>query len=150
MNAIKSARKFIEAKPEDPSAKILARLVLALESENSFELVELYKLDFDRFDLAIDILKEWRLDRYYAGKSKLFDLSLQLSELHVHRLHRGVRESLESSSIHLDLLGQLQRIATLAVNFTRLHPAPARGANSSATKARRERRSTPRGRGKAS
>ena len=81
MNAIKSARKFIASKPEDPSAKILARLVLALESENSFELVELYKLDFDRFDLAIDILKEWRLDRYYAGKSKLFDISLQLSEL---------------------------------------------------------------------
>ena len=81
MNAIKSARKFIAANPEDPSAQILARLVLALESEHGFELVELYKLDFDRFDLAIDILKEWRLDRYYAGKSKLFDLSLQLSEL---------------------------------------------------------------------
>lgn len=81
MNAIKSARKFISANPEDPSAKILARLVLALEAEHSFELVELYRLDFDRFDLAIDILKEWRLDRYYAGKSKLFDLSLQLNEM---------------------------------------------------------------------
>lgn len=81
MNAIKSARKFIATNPQDVSAQILARLVLALESEQSFELVELYKLDFDRFDLAIDILKEWRLDRYYAGKSKLFDLSLQLSEL---------------------------------------------------------------------
>ena len=81
MNAIKSARKFISANPEDPSAKILARLVLALEAEHSFELVELYRHDFDRFDLAIDILKEWRLDRYYAGKSKLFDLSLQLNEM---------------------------------------------------------------------
>ncbi|CKV39861.1 Uncharacterised protein [Mycobacterium tuberculosis] len=29
----------------------------------------------------MDILKEWRLDRYYASKSKLFDLSLQVSEL---------------------------------------------------------------------
>jgi hypothetical protein len=29
----------------------------------------------------MDILKEWRLDRYYASKSKLFDLSLQISEL---------------------------------------------------------------------
>ena len=78
MNAIKSARKFIAAKPESPSAKTLTRLVLALESERSFELAELYQLDLDHFDLAIDILKEWRLDRYYAGKSKLFDLSLQV------------------------------------------------------------------------
>ena len=29
----------------------------------------------------MDILKEWRLDRYYASKSKLFDLSLQVTEL---------------------------------------------------------------------
>jgi len=29
----------------------------------------------------MDILKEWRLDRYYASKSTLFDLSLQVSEL---------------------------------------------------------------------
>jgi hypothetical protein len=81
MNAIKVARRFIETDPTNESAQILARLVLALESEIGFELVHLYDLDYKSFQLAIDILKEWRLDRYYASKSKLFDLSLQVREL---------------------------------------------------------------------
>lgn len=81
MNAIKEARRFIESQPEDPSARILARLVLALETDHSFELTTLYQLDYDGFQLALDILREWRLDRYYAGKAKLFDLSMQVHEL---------------------------------------------------------------------
>ena len=81
MNAIKAARRFIETDSSNESAKILARLVLALESERSFELVTLYELDYKSFQLAIDILKEWRLDRYYASKSKLFDISLQVDGL---------------------------------------------------------------------
>ncbi|MDM0046257.1 hypothetical protein QTH91_17325 [Variovorax dokdonensis] len=81
MNAIKRARRYIEQYPMEPSAQILSRLVLALETEHGFELSELYELDLAQFDLAIEILKEWRLDRYYAGKAKLFDLSLQLSQM---------------------------------------------------------------------
>ncbi len=81
MNAIKQARRFIEKNPDDMGAAVLANLVLALESERSFELSTLYQLDLKTFDLAMDILKEWRLDRYYAGKGKLLDLSLQVSEL---------------------------------------------------------------------
>ncbi|MDM0038298.1 hypothetical protein QTH89_17850 [Variovorax sp. J22G21] len=81
MNAIKAARRFIEADSDNESAKILARLVLALESERSFELVTLYGLDYKSFQLAIEILQEWRLDRYYASKSKLYDISLQVDEL---------------------------------------------------------------------
>jgi phosphate:Na+ symporter len=54
------------------------------------------------------------------------EMTLDLSEMHVQRLHRGVRESLETTSVHLDLLGQLQRISALAINFTRLHGAPSR------------------------
>ena len=81
MNAIKVARRFIETDPTNESAQILARLVLALEAESSFELVDLYDLDYKSFQLAIAILTAWRLDRYYASKSKLFDLSLQVRDL---------------------------------------------------------------------
>jgi hypothetical protein len=81
MNAIKRARRYIEQNPAEASAQILSRLVLALETEHGFELSELYELDLAQFDLAIEILKEWRLDRYYAGKAKLFDISLQLSQM---------------------------------------------------------------------
>jgi len=80
MNAIKKARKHIEAHPLSDSAKKLARLVRALESDEKFDLSDLYELDYEKFDLAIDILREWRLDRYYMGKAKLHDLSMQLKE----------------------------------------------------------------------
>ena len=80
MQVIKQVRRFIEKDPSSPSAQILARLVLALESEVEFPISDIYKLDFDRFDLALRILQEWRLDRYYAGKARLFDISLQTAE----------------------------------------------------------------------
>ena len=81
MNEIKKARRLIEADPQTETAKILANLVLALESDAKFDLSHLYKLSYDNFYLAIDILKEWRLDRYYSGKAKLHDLSVQVAAL---------------------------------------------------------------------
>jgi hypothetical protein len=80
MRAIKEARKFIEKSPTNPNAQMLSRLVLALEAEGDFSLADLYTLDFDSFGLALKILDEWRLDRYYAGKARLFDLSVQIVE----------------------------------------------------------------------
>ena len=82
MNAIKKAQNYIAKDPYRESAKTLAQLVLTLESREPFPLEKLYELDMERFNLAIDILREWRLDRYYAGKSKLYDLSLQTQDLH--------------------------------------------------------------------
>ena len=81
MRAIKEARKYIERKPDDAHSKTLSRLVLALESEADFPITDLYKLDLARFKLALEILDEWRLDRHYASKSKLFDVSLQMAVL---------------------------------------------------------------------
>ena len=46
--------------------------------------------------------------------------AVELSERHVQRLHRGVKETIDTTSVHLDLIGYLQRIADLAVNFKRV------------------------------
>ncbi|RZL87188.1 MAG: hypothetical protein EOP82_27360 [Variovorax sp.] len=81
MNAIKAARKLIADEPTGDSAKTLARLVLALESGADFPLESLYALDIKTFDIALKILEEWRIDRYYAGKAKLFDLSYQVDQM---------------------------------------------------------------------
>lgn len=87
MIAIKSARRFIECDPDEPDARILADLVLALEKESVFSLGDLYRLERPNFELALEILAEWRIDRYYAGKAKLFDVSWQ------HREMRGIAHS---------------------------------------------------------
>jgi len=49
------------------------------------------------------------------------DLMVELSEAHVQRLHKGVKETLDTTSVHLDVLSHLQRIADLAVGFTRVN-----------------------------
>ena len=80
MNAIKQIRKYLEKDPESEAAKILARLSAALAEEGPFSLAELYKLDYDSFNLAIELLKDWRLDRYYAARIRLFDVVLNHAE----------------------------------------------------------------------
>lgn len=81
MHAIKSARHLIESDPSTDAARILSRLVLSLESESEFNIASLYALDINSFELAMDILKEWRIDRYYAGKAKLFEVSCQVHSM---------------------------------------------------------------------
>ncbi len=76
MNAIKAIRKHLEKNPDAPSSKALARLVAALAEERSYPLAELYAMDYDAFEMALDLLRDWRLDRYYAARMKLFDFAL--------------------------------------------------------------------------
>ena len=56
---------------------------------------------------------EKELQRQY---DEIERLSLELSERHLRRLHEGVKQSQDSSSVHLDLLGHLCRVASLSVN----------------------------------
>jgi hypothetical protein len=81
MRALKKARKLIESKPVAPAAITLSKLVVALESEKPFPLAELYLLDYDDFGLALELMAEWRLDRYYASKMRLLDVSVQTGEM---------------------------------------------------------------------
>lgn len=81
MNAIKRARKAIEYRPDEPSSQALASLVLALEKEGNFNLAMLYALDLENFELALEVLRDWRIDRYYMGKVKLFDVAWQARQL---------------------------------------------------------------------
>ncbi len=89
MRAIKALRKFIETHPAEPDAKVLADLVLALEDETAFQLSNIYELAPHQFELAIRVISEWRLDRYYLGKARLFDVSWQ---------HRDLRAAAEGKT----------------------------------------------------
>ena len=80
MTAIKKARKYMAANPTTESTQTLMRLILALEADEAFALRDLYKLDYNTFLLALDVMKDWRLDRYYTGKGLLLDVTLQLTE----------------------------------------------------------------------
>jgi flagellar biosynthesis/type III secretory pathway protein FliH len=97
MNAIKQVRQFLLDHSESASARGLARLTEALAEETEFSLAALYELNAEAFELAIQLLQDWRLDRYYASRIKLFDVVLN----EAHRVANGdalVGEAAENSA----------------------------------------------------
>lgn len=81
MRAIKKVRLLIEKNPQEKTAQIFARLIFSLVEEVDFSLKDLYLLNNAEFQLAMEILQEWRLDRYYMGKAKTFESAQQALSL---------------------------------------------------------------------
>jgi hypothetical protein len=77
MRSIKKARKIIETDPSSDAAKALTSLILALETDANFSFKQLYELQMKDFDLMIEVMKDWRLDRYYEGKAKAISTAMQ-------------------------------------------------------------------------
>ncbi len=80
MLAIKKARKLIEADPQAVNSATLTELVLALQNDHSFPLGKFYELEPRDFDLALEIMREWTLDRHYAKKMRLVEVVVKLAE----------------------------------------------------------------------
>ena len=81
MRAIKKARKIIETDPTSKQATTLSKLIVSLETETDFSLRSLYHLNMDEFNLAMEVMRDWRLDRYYEGKAKAIDIALQANAI---------------------------------------------------------------------
>jgi hypothetical protein len=76
MNAIKKVRRYLIRNSDAPSSQVLRRLTTALGEEREFPIFELYEMDLEAFELAVELLQDWRLDRYYASRIRLFDTVL--------------------------------------------------------------------------
>ena len=81
MRAIKKVKKFIEHSPESTTGLVYSRLILSLEAGVDFPVKELYKLNAHDFELALELMKDWRIDRFYIGKAKAFDMATHASDL---------------------------------------------------------------------
>lgn len=81
MRAIKKARKIIETDPSSDTAKALTSLILALETDAHFSFKQLYELQMKDFELMIEVMNDWRLDRYYEGKAKAISTALQATSI---------------------------------------------------------------------
>ena len=80
MSAFKEARKIISKDPNSKESQIFSYLIVALEMGHEFLLSELYKLDYDTFKLALRVIDEWRNDRYFRSKVKVYDFAWQVRE----------------------------------------------------------------------
>lgn len=85
MRALKRVRHRLQADPAAPASRVLAQLVLALESQHSLDVKSLYELDFDDFELALAVLREWRLERHFSAKFRLMDISMAAFEMNAKR-----------------------------------------------------------------
>jgi hypothetical protein len=81
MRAIKKARKIIQNDPSSDVGKALTLLILSLETDTDFPLNKIYSLGMDDFELVMEVMKDWRLDRYYEGKAKAISTAIEASNL---------------------------------------------------------------------
>ena len=102
--------------------KARKRLLLGIEfSEKGWEdIVGFHELVLNNFNLAIGafVEQDYSLARQVlAQKSKLSELEGELRQAHINRLHKGLPESIDTSSLHMDILRDLQQINSFIVNI---------------------------------
>jgi hypothetical protein len=73
MDAIRKVRRYIKQHPQAPEALTLKGLAACLMDERQFPLADLYELDLEAFELAMELMRDWRLDRYYAARLELLE-----------------------------------------------------------------------------
>jgi hypothetical protein len=69
MDALHAAIDKIHSRPDETIASTFSSLLKSLDSGERFDLTRLYQLNYADFSLAMNVLKQWRLDsfRYEPG-----------------------------------------------------------------------------------
>ncbi len=71
MNNLKKIEKRILKTPDDPASQVFRELIKALDQKSDFSLSTIYDLDYDDFQLILEVMKDWRLDRYAKTRKRL-------------------------------------------------------------------------------
>ncbi len=76
-NAVKNIASFIKRNSESDEATVLWQLCKSLETGTPFQVQLLFELRLKSFEMAMDLLDEWRIDRMIAERriQKYLDLS---------------------------------------------------------------------------
>lgn len=64
MDALNLALHKIHADPAHPTSATLQTLIESLDSGTQFDLGRLYALNYGDFGLAMELIRQWRLDAY--------------------------------------------------------------------------------------
>ncbi len=88
--------------------------------EGMAEIVSFHKKTIENFDFAIAAFANHDRDlaeRVLRNKEELGQLERELVQAHLERLRKGLRESIETSHIHLDIIGNIARINSLITHI---------------------------------
>ncbi len=92
---------------------------LSFSKEGMDEIRTLHQKVMENFDMGVAAFAGSDAElarRLVAHKTKLAELEREFRNAHISRLHRGLRESIDTSSIHLDVLTNLKRINSYITN----------------------------------
>ena len=73
MNAAKRIKKLMDAGADPQQLETLKHLALALQLQQPYELHRLYEIDYPFFEIAIQLLQDWRLGHHIDARSKLIE-----------------------------------------------------------------------------
>lgn len=73
MNAAKRIKKLMDAGADPQQLETLKQLVLALQLKQPYELHRLYDIDYPFFQIAMQLLEDWRLGHHIDARSKLVE-----------------------------------------------------------------------------
>ena len=68
MRALNKVDQLVHTSPQPASAALFNDLLDCLEAGASFELERLYELNYSDFELALGLLRDWRLARFQLPK----------------------------------------------------------------------------------
>jgi phosphate:Na+ symporter len=88
--------------------------------EGMAEIVSFHKKTIENFDYAIAAFANHDrelAERVLRNKEELGLLERELVQAHLERLRKGLRESIETSHIHLDIIGNIARINSLITHI---------------------------------
>ena len=104
-------------------AKKKIRKGLEFSKEGTEEIRGFHARVMENFQLSIAAFTSGDVElarKLLHHKVKIAEMAQDLTEANIQRLHQGLRESIETSSIHLDLLSNLKRINSQLSNIA--HP----------------------------
>jgi phosphate:Na+ symporter len=84
------------------------------------EIADLHAKVVENLELALSALAAQDpsiAEKVIRHKTRINLLERQLRQTHIQRLHEGLRESIDTSSLHLDLLANLKRANSLAAGI---------------------------------
>jgi phosphate:Na+ symporter len=104
-------------------AKKKIRKRLEFSKEGTEEIRSFHARVMENLDLSIAAFTSGDAElarKLLRHKVRIAEMAQDLTEAHIQRLHQGLRESIETSSIHLDLVSNLKRINSQLSNIA--HP----------------------------
>lgn len=73
MNAAKRLTKMLDSGESNSQLEVLKTLAIALHHKQAFDLALLDAIDYPYFQLALQLIEDWRLDQHLSTRSKLME-----------------------------------------------------------------------------